>query len=325
MAKAKKVLLVVHPKFRPDRKKAQKGTEKDVWHALRRLGYQTLIADAEEDLRLFDKMLAKFRPSIVVNLLEEFRGEAVYDFHLISFLEALGVPYTGCNPRGLIQSRNKFVVGQLAQSVGVAAPRSLLLTPSKRIGEPSQLKFPLFVKLNREHASMGIRESNRVRNGKELDKVCRRLRRDYNSEIVVQEFISGRDVSVALWGNARAEVFAPRTLHMGGVDRVSTERLKFNVAYQRQRAVKSVQFKGAITDRLQREAQQLFQLLDLSGYARFDYRVDQNGEPYLIDVNANPNLANNEDFAISARLAGWKYPEVVEQVVKLGLSYSPRL
>src|SRR4051812_6500308 len=106
---------MVHPQFRPDRAPRRAGTERDVWLALRRLGHTVQVAGVSEDLRKLDKELAEFRPHIAVNLMEEFRSEAVFDFHIISFLESLGIPYTGCNPRGLVLSRNKFLVGGLAE------------------------------------------------------------------------------------------------------------------------------------------------------------------------------------------------------------------
>ncbi|NJL24285.1 MAG: hypothetical protein HC902_03305 [Calothrix sp. SM1_5_4] len=84
MAKCKRVLLLVHPRFRPDRGKRE-GTEFDVWSALRKLGFSTEVAAVDSDLRGFDRQLREYLPDVVFNLLEEFDGEAVFDFHLVSF------------------------------------------------------------------------------------------------------------------------------------------------------------------------------------------------------------------------------------------------
>jgi D-alanine-D-alanine ligase len=323
--KKRKVLVLVHPAFRPDCAVRGAATETDVWRALRSLGMTVEIAPVKDDLRAFDKVLATFRPDVVFNLLEEFRDEAIFDFHLISYLEALGVPYTGCNPRGLIQSRNKRLSAAVAASLGVRVPKETAVAGSIRPVVKAGLRFPLFVKFTREHASLGIRESSRVRNLAALRRECLRLRKNYTAEILVQEFIPGRDVSVAVWGNSHIETFVPRQLDAGGADRVATERLKFSAHLQRRRRVRSRIFTGDSAQLIRENTARLFVTLDLSGYVRMDYRVTEDQQAYLIDVNANPNLAKAEDFALSALAAGWSYPAVIERVVELAIQYRPRL
>ena len=315
--RSKKIMLLVHPQFRPDRAGAL-GTERDVWRGLKRLGWTVQVAAARDNLRDFDKELAAFQPAVVFNLLEEFRGEAVFDFHLVAYLEALGVPFTGCNPRGLVQSRNKDLCGRLAASLGIAVPRGGL------VGTPG-LKFPVFVKLNREHASLGIQASNLVRDGRELQREVRRLRAKYGGEILAQEFISGHDVSVAVWGNARAEVLDPRRFDVSGMDRVATERLKFSAHMQKRRRARSNPYKGAAVRSIRGVAGLIFSALDMSGYARMDFRVTESHEAFLIDVNANPNLARDEDFSLSARARGWNYGETLRRITDLALRYRPRV
>lgn len=323
MAKSKRVLMLMHPNYRPDRARSKDGTERDVWLALKRMGHQVHVAGVNEDLAELDHELAEFKPDIVFNLLEEFLSEAVFDFHVVTYLEAREIPFTGCNPRGLVLSRNKFLVGGMAEAMGVRVPKSALITPEMRKLVKPHAEFPLFVKLNREHASLGIRESNRVINERQLKTVCARLKRDFAREILVQEFISGADVSVGVWGNHEAEVLPPRTLPTRNRERVATARLKFSPAYQTKHAVKSFPFKGPARAQVEREALLLFKRLDLSGYARFDFRVNAAGDPALIDVNANPNLSRNEDFARSLNSCGWSYREIIERILDLGFAYRP--
>lgn len=324
MVKSKRVLMLMHPNYRPDRARSRDGTERDVWIALKRLGHQVHVVGVNEDLTELDHELAEFNPHIVFNLMEEFLSEAIFDFHVVSYLEAMEIPFTGCNPRGLILSRNKFLVGGMAEAMGVRVPKSALITPEMRKAvKPQAAEFPFFVKLNREHASLGIRESNRVTNDRQLKSVCARLKRDFAREILVQEFISGADVSVGVWGNHMAEVLPPRTLPTRNRDRVATARLKFSPAYQAKHAVKSFPFKGRARVQVEREALLLFKRLDLSGYARFDFRVNPAGDPALIDVNANPNLSRSEDFARSLNSCGWSYLEIIERILNLGFAYRP--
>ena len=190
---------------------------------------------------------------------------------------------------------------------------------------PAHLRYPLFVKLNREHASLGIQASNLVRNRRELLREVRRLRDRYLGEVLAQEFVSGHDVSVAVWGNGRAEVMDPRRLDVSGEDRVATERLKFSAALQRRRRARSSPYRGAATSQIRREAGRMYMALDMSGYARMDFRVTELHEAFLIDVNANPNLARDEDFSLSARARGWDYYDVLNRITELALRYRPRV
>jgi len=324
---SKRVLVITHPQHRPDRSRGlqKMGTENDVWRALKKLGHIVHIAGVNENLDDLEMEIDEFRPHIVFNLLEEFLSEAVYDFHIVSYLEAKEIPFTGCNPRGLIFSRNKFLLGQAANSMEIKTPKSFLTGRGfGRLPKVSELPpFPLFVKLNREHASLGIRESNLVRTEKQLKDVCRRLTRDFGGEILVQKFTAGEDVTVSVWGNDTAEVFHPRQLKGG--NGVATARLKFSKKYQRKHRVSSLEYKGTSAEKVREQALSIYRHFDLSGYARVDFRVRDNADPVLIDVNANPNLAVNEDFALSARKAGWIYLDLIEHILELGSNYRPRV
>jgi D-alanine-D-alanine ligase len=318
MAKTRRVLLLVHPYFRPDRGKARSATEKDVWTTLKKLGHQVAVAAVQEDLRDFESELQEHRPHIVFNLLEEFRSEAVYDFHLVSYLEALGVPYTGCNPRGLILSRHKTWAMAVAQASGVNAPRTCNLSTG------GDLKvWPQIVKFNREHSSLGLTKKNIVKNKNERRIQIRRMKSLFAGEICAQEFIEGSELTVSVWGNGRPQSFQPWQLHLKKETDLATEKIKFNAEWRRAKGVRARRHVGRDGERLERACRRLYQDLDLSGYARFDFRL-QKGTAYLIDVNANPNLARDEDFASSAKARGWSYDEIIEEILRLGFAYDPR-
>src|ERR1044072_882460 len=164
MGKTRRCLILVHPQFHPGKGRTKAATEFDVWKALRGLKHTVEVAAAEYDLRKFDRQLAEFRPDAVFNLLEEFRGEGVYDFHLVTYLESLGIPYTGCNPRGLIVTRNKLWTAHIARGEGVPAPESTLARrPSRGLDV-----YPQLLKFNREHASLGMTRANVVQDGMQL-------------------------------------------------------------------------------------------------------------------------------------------------------------
>lgn len=324
MARFRRVLLLVHPYFRPDRKKARSQTEKDVWLSLRRMGVQCQICAVQQDLVQLEKDLAEFRPHVALNLLEEFRNEGVFDFHVVSYLEAKGVPVTGCNPRGMIVSRNKLWCAQLAAAAGVQAPLSC---PANEVrSRPWQ--GPWILKYNLEHASLGLSQANVVHSFKEYQKRMRALRRRVGAEILAQQFIAGREASVSVLGSKKLWVFEPRELKLPKAESVATEKIKFSASFRRVQKIRARPFKtesSATVEEMKRAASSMFGRLQMSGYARFDFRVDKAGRPFLIDVNANPNLARDEDFATSARFAGWSYEDLLRRILESAIQYRPCL
>jgi D-alanine-D-alanine ligase len=321
MRSRKRALLLVHPYFRPDRKTVRSQTEKDVWLGLKRLGFHCEISTAQSDLRELDRDLAAHRPHFVFNLLEEFRDEGVYDFHAVTFLEARGVAYTGCNPRGLIVSRNKTWTAQIANSCGVSSPKTW--TAKDAVGLPEG-EFPLILKFNNEHASLGMTIKNVVRSPGELRRRARGLK-GFPGELVAQKFIAGREVSVGVTGNRRLDTFHPRELRLKSDSNFVTERVKFSVKFRTKHRIRALYFSGdeRLIRSLQAASRRLFQGMKLSGYARFDFRLERAGNFYLIDVNANPNLARDEDFALSAKWGGLPYEDLLARIVRLGCGYGP--
>ncbi len=316
----KRVLILVHPQLRPDKRGTPYTSEKDVWRTLKRLGFETEILGVQDNIHDIDIAVNRFKPDVVFNLLEEIRDEGIFDFHPISRLELLGIPYTGCNPRGLIVSRNKYWVYQIAHGMGVLTPSSKIIRGSKI---PRGIKFPAFVKFNREHASLGINNSNCVRTDKQLRAVVKRMQSRMAGEILIQEFIAGDDVSVAVMGNRMARAFPPWTLRMKDKNAFATEQVKFSKELRRRLGIRAIRYTGSGADLTVSIAKRLFITLDLNGYARFDFRVRE-GVPYLVDVNANPNLGKSEDLARSAGRNGLSYESLIQKLVYLAERYVPQ-
>lgn len=310
-------MLLVHPQMRPDRRNSKGTTERDVWEALKKLGLTVEVICLSEDLRSFDKALANFKPDVVFNLLEEFRSEAVYDFHAVSYLEALGVPYTGCNPRGLIVSRNKIWAVKIAKSLNILTPEIY--------SSVNGTKFPAFVKFVREHASRGLTERNRVRTKPELKKITKQMKKKFPGELVVQEFVPGEDVTVSVFGNEKLVALEPWRLNLRDAESFATERIKFSAKSRAKKGIRAYRYTRDNALELKKRACELYTAFDLSGYARFDFRVNPNGTPFFIDVNANPNLARGEDFSSAAEFADLSYPELIQTLLKLGRNYSPKV
>jgi D-alanine-D-alanine ligase len=319
MTLRKTAIVLVHPDMRPGRPGAQ--TETDVCASLRRLGYSIDVLKCRERQDLFEleRLLKTKGPYIVCNLLEEFLDEAVFDFHPVTMVEACGVRYTGCNPRGLVVARSKLLTMRIADTIGVPVPKTWRVDEIK---SKSKVTYPLFIKFNREHASRGITSRNRVSNFRTLQAEVSRMRGVFDGELIAQEFVEGSEVTIGVVGNRNPIALPAWKLGLGDQRRFATERLKFSSKVRRRLGVRATLYRGKFADEMRLAARRLFASLEMSGYARFDFRTNSEGY-WLIDVNPNPNLSKTEDLAYSARNYGWSYDDLIARIVGFGRAYRP--
>src|SRR3954465_4555890 len=120
-------------------------TELDVTRVLEKSGHEVRALGLLDNLADLRAAITNWKPDIAFNLLEEFQGIVTYDQHVVSFLELMRQPYTGCNPRGLMISRDKSLSKQILAFHRIPTPRFAVFAQGKRYRIPKRLKFPLFV------------------------------------------------------------------------------------------------------------------------------------------------------------------------------------
>src|SRR4249920_491258 len=135
-------------------------TEFDVVSTLKKSGHEVQCLGISDNLEELRKVITEWKPEIVFNLLEEFDGIVTYDQHVVAFLELLRQPYTGCNPRGLLLSRDKVLSKQLLAYHRISSPQFAVFPRGARMRMPKRLRFPLFVKSATEDASLGIAQAS---------------------------------------------------------------------------------------------------------------------------------------------------------------------
>src|SRR3954465_8423262 len=137
-------------------------TELDVTRVLEKSGHEVRALGLLDNLADLRAAITNWKPDIAFNLLEEFQGIVTYDQHVVAFLELMRLPYTGCNPRGMMISRDKVLSKQILSYHRIATARYALLPRKRRYVQPRKLKFPLFVKSATEDASLGIAQASIV-------------------------------------------------------------------------------------------------------------------------------------------------------------------
>ena len=334
--KKQRALVVVHASLVPpdsleghDEKEIDEWrTEYDVISTLKGNGHDVRCLGVLDSLTELRTAIAEWRPDVVFNLLEEFDGIVTYDQHVVAFLELLRQPYTGCNPRGLLLSRDKSLCKQLLTFHRIPTPQFTVFRRGTRLHIPRRLKFPLFVKSTVEDASLGIAQASVVEDGARLKERIEFVHEQVKSDALVEEFIEGRELYVGVLGNERLTRLPVWEMVFGSMPEtlaaIATRKVKWDKRYQQRYGITTraaADLPPAALAQLDRLSRRIYRALGLSGSARMDFRCTPAGNLYVLEANANPNLEAAEDFAESARAAGVDYSELLERLITLGLSY----
>ena len=302
-------------------------TEYDVIQALKGMGHEVYTVALSNELGAIHVAIDDYRPHVAFNLIEEFDGYALYDQHVVSYLELKGQKYTGCNPRGLMLARDKALSKKILTYHRIPVPQFAVFPYNRRVRRPARLKFPLLVKSATAEGSLGISQASVVRSDEKLAERVEFIHRTIYSDAIAEQYIEGREIYVGLAGNRRVQTFAPWEHRLenlpDGAHNIATYRVKWDPEYQR-----NVGFSDGPADlppelarRLEHLSKRIYRILMLSGYARLDYRLTPDGRFYLLEANPNANVARDDYFSDSAKKSGLDYERLLQKLMTLGMSY----
>ena len=167
-------------------------TEYDVVSTLRALGHEVQPLGVHDDLGEIRRMFQEWKPQIAFNLLEAFNDVSIFDQNVVSFLELLKLPYTGCNPRGLLLARDKSLSKKLLSYHRLPAPESEVFRIGRPVQRPKRLAFPLIVKSLTKEGSVGIAQQSVVSNDDELAERVRLVHERQKTHAIAEQYIDGR-------------------------------------------------------------------------------------------------------------------------------------
>ncbi len=329
-----RILVLTHPDLAPPddlstlsaKEQFEIKTEIDVITTLRGLGHDVLVLGVQWELRPIREAVEAFKPDIVFNLLEEFHGETTYDHNVVGFLELMKVRYTGCNPRGLMLSRGKALSKKLLTYHRIRVPDFAVFPMGRKVRRPRDLSFPLIVKSLIEHSSLGISKASIVNNDEELTERVRFVHERVGTDAIAEQFISGRELYVSVLGNDRLVAFTPWELVAEKSEPneplIATARAKHDIDYQQKKGISiraAQELHPAVEERLLHDSKRIYRILELTGYARIDFRLDDENRLYFLEANPNPDIAEVEEFASAARHDAVAYPKLLERILRLGL------
>lgn len=334
--KKKRILVLVHESLVPpdnpegfsELEVLEWKTEYDVIVTLKEMGHEVDVIGLSSDVDVLLNTIQTFRPDICFNLLEEFHQVPTYDQHVVSLMELLKQPYTGCNPQGLMLAHDKSISKQILAHQGVQTPCFITVPMGKKIPRPVPLNYPLFVKSSTEDASLGISQASVVHDQKQLVKRVEFIHSSTQSGALIEEYIDGRELYVGVLGNNNVETFPIWELDFSNMPshayRIATRKVKWDPKYQKKNGIitaAATDISRNLKQEIERCSKLSYRVLHMSGYARMDFRLTHKGEVFLLEANPNPNLSYGEDLAESAEMIGINYEALLSRIIDLGLCY----
>lgn len=331
-----KVILLAHETLVPpegldkmtkeERARSPFRTEYDVLRGLRKLGHEVQVVGLSDELRPLRKAIDEFQPDIVFNLMEEFRDQAIFDSHVVAYLELKQTPYTGCNPRGLVLARDKALAKKVLSYHRIRLPRFAVFPRYRKARRPKALEFPLIVKSLIEEGSYGIAQASVVTNDKALEERVAFIHENIRTDAVVEQFIDGRELYAAVLGNHRLRVLPTWELFLDKLPedqhKIASRAAKWDPDYQEKHSIRLGRAKN-LSDELERHisrvTRRVCRRLGTDGYVRVDYRLSESGELYFLEANPNPDIADGDELAGAAALAGLKYRPLLQKILNLGI------
>jgi D-alanine-D-alanine ligase len=266
-------------------------------------------------------------PELVFNLAESFRGKSALESNVAALLNLLNLRYTGSSPAGLILAGDKTLTKKVLAFHGIQSAKFATVFRGQ-VDWAHEINFPLLVKPPQEDASLGITQKSVVNDVKELLDVISSTQQEYQSPVLVEEFIDGREFYVGVIGNSNAEALPVIELDFSkfpaGLPKIASWEAKWGdegdekgAEFEGTQSIFPTDLSEELTLKIQRVAIDAFQALRLRDYGRIDLRVTRDEQVYVIEANPNCYLEKNSEFARAAEKSGLDYPGLIARIIEL--------
>ncbi|MBL9019792.1 MAG: D-alanine--D-alanine ligase [Myxococcales bacterium] len=268
--------------------------------------------------------LSSSPPDLVFNLCESMAGDARNEPTLAGLLDLFGLRYTGCDLPALAACLHKRRSKDILLGRGIPTPPHRYLATAADLADPGleRLDYPWFLKLGHEDASVGITEANLVRDAAALRARAGAMIAEYEQPVLAERYVEGREINVTLIGNgANLAVLPLHEIDFGampaGRPRIVSYAAKWDEMHVDYAGTKPVPLRDAnpaLVSACETVARAAWDAHGLRDYARVDLRIDQAGQPWVIDVNPNPDISPDAGVARSAAVAGMSYVQLIQRI-----------
>lgn len=293
---------------------------------LGKLGHEIRLHGVYDDVKGLIAELDANPPEIVLNTCESFRRDSSMEFHIPALLDMLGIKYTGSGPGALMFAQDKGLAKKILAYHGLWSADFTVYPRGQFDIRPSKLRFPLIVKPLTEDASIGIAESSVVKNDETLATRIAYVHEKIGCGALVEEYIEGRELFVGVIGNDKPLVLPAVELDFSKANsdklKVYSFKAKFDSAYRTKWGIQSLfpkDLKKETVAKIEETALTAYRALGLRDYGRIDLILAPDDTVYVLEVNPNPNIAENEDLPNAAEQTGLSYTDFAERIIKLAL------
>jgi D-alanine-D-alanine ligase len=309
--------------------------------ALAGAGHTVEIVNIRDDLGALVGAIQRFDPDAVLNLVEQFGDDPAHEFHVAGLYELLGVPYTGARPSSLALCQRKPRTKAVLRASGLPTARFFVV--SGRVGDDRaphahRLRFPLIVKPALADASIGIELDSVVRDQAALEERVAQVLRDHKMPVLVEEYIDGREIHCALIASGPSGREPPHPLPLFEMEfeerigddgaplpKIITYGAKWDPHskdfYSMDGRCPAEDLEPEVVAHIQDVAVRAWQAVGCRDYARIDMRLDgATGEPFILDVNPNPDLADGGAFMQCAGASGRTFAGTLDEIVGFALA-----
>jgi D-alanine-D-alanine ligase len=301
-----------------------------VENTLRGFGHNIRRAVTDSDVAPLIAELQAEPTDLVFNLAESFAGRSALESNVAALLNLLDLRYTGSSPSGLLLAGDKSLAKKVLAFHGVRTPQFATVYRGA-VDHADDIHFPVIVKPPQEDGSLGISTQSVAKDVKELLDMMGALQAEYQSPVLVEEFIEGREFYIGVLGNANPEALPIIELDFTGfpADRpkIASWESKWGdegdetgEEYHGTESIFPDNLDDELREQIGRAAIESFQALRLRDYARVDVRINDVGEIYVIEANPNCYLEQKSEFARAAERNGMAYDALIGRIVELALA-----
>jgi D-alanine-D-alanine ligase len=309
----------------PERlKEEQRPTEAEVMASLLRLGHSVETLAVFDNVTHIIEKLNACTPDVVFNLSESFHHNRAHEPNIPALLELMKVRYTGSGPDALLLCKDKAITKKVLSYHHVRVPGFVVshhLSPLRRL---KRFQFPAFVKPRYEESSDGISKASFARDEREAIERAQFIHQKFDCDALIEEYIEGRELYISVLGSRKLTVFPPREVFFDNmpadVPKFATYHAKWNDAYRKKWGITNGaarELSPEVERDLRRTARNVYGWLKIRGCGRLDVRLTPKGELFVIEVNPNPSLSQDEDFAQSAAASGMDYDALITAILSL--------
>jgi D-alanine-D-alanine ligase len=297
---------------------------------LRSLGHTVTVLSLSHDLFAFQRKLRRLRPDVIFNQYDDVVHGAQYEMRLAALVRMMGYPMTGSPALALGLCRYKFMTASLLMGAGIAIPPNTALLETVGSVDRHKWQFPIIVQASQEHAGIGLDRTSVISSKKDLRQKVREILRTYKQPALAQHFLPGREFNVGVIGGNRLRVlplaevdYTELPLDIPPIMSYAAKWLESSEEYQHTSVICPANVEPELERQINQVTLQAFRAVGGWGFGRVDIRLDESGQPCVLEVNCNPCLDEGMGLARCAAAAGITYPQLLQHIIRAAMEGPP--